>query len=77
MSVCTATPIARPPELRVRDLLGEHERRVVVAALAAVVLGLVEAEEAELAHAPEDRVGEGRLLPLLGVGRELLDREVA
>jgi hypothetical protein len=26
MSVCTATPIARPPGLRVDDLLGEHER---------------------------------------------------
>ena len=77
MSVWTATPIARPPELRVDDLLGEHERRVVVAALAAVLLGLVEAEEAELAHAAEDRVGEGRLLPLLGVRRELLGREAA
>ena len=46
MSVWTATPIARPPRARVHDLLGEHERRVVVAALAAVLLGLVEAEEA-------------------------------
>ena len=25
MSVCTATPMARPPELGVDDLLGEHE----------------------------------------------------
>ena len=63
--------------VRVDDLLGQHERRVVVAALAAVLLGLVEAEEAELAHAREDPVGEGRLLPLLGVRRELLDREAA
>ena len=46
MSVWTATPMARPPRLRVDHLLGEHERRVVVAALAAVLLGLVEAEEA-------------------------------
>src|SRR6266576_1726716 len=30
-----------------------------------------------IAHPPEHRVGEGRLLPLLGVGRELFDREVA
>ncbi len=59
------------------DLLGEHQARVVVAALAAVLLGLVETEEAELAHPPEDRVGEGCLLPLLGVRRELLDDEVA
>jgi hypothetical protein len=29
-------------------------------------------EEAELAHPVEDRVGERRLLPLLGVRRELL-----
>ncbi len=63
--------------LRVRDLLGEHERRVVVAALSAVGLGLVEAEKAELAHAMEDRVRERRLLPLVGVRRELLLRERA
>ena len=63
--------------VRVADLLGEHQARVVVAALAAVLLGLVEAEEAELAHAREDRVGEGRLLPFLGVRRQLFDREVA
>ena len=36
----------------------------------------VEAEEAEFAHAGEDGVGEGALLPLLGVRRELLDDEV-
>ena len=60
-----------------RDLLGQHQARVVVAALAAVLLGLVEAEEAELAHAREDRVRERRLLPFLGVGGELFDREVA
>jgi hypothetical protein len=57
MSVCTATPIARPPRARVRHLLGEHEVAEVVAALAAVLLGLGEAEEAELAHAREDPVG--------------------
>src|SRR5258708_7735264 len=59
------------------QLLGEHQGRVVVAALAAVLLGLVEPEEAELAHPLEHPVGEGRLLPLLGVGLELLDREAA
>ena len=61
MSVWTATPIARPPELRLDDLLGEHDVAVVVAALAAVLLGVGEAEEAELAHAREDPVGEGLL----------------
>ena len=76
MSVWTATPIARPPDRRGADLLAEDERGVVVAALAAVLDRLVEAEEAELAHPREDGVGEGRLLPLLGVGRELLGDEV-
>ena len=55
-----------------RHLLGEHQVAVVVAALAAVLLGIREAEEAKLAHAPEHRVGEGRLLPLLRVRGELL-----
>ena len=63
--------------MRVRHLLGEHQRRVVVAALAAVRLGLVEAEEAQLAHALEHPVGERGLLPLLGVGLQLLDHEAA
>ena len=77
MSVWTAMPIARPPRLAWTISSAEHERRVVVAALAAVLLGLVEAEEALLAHAREDRVGERGLLPLLGVGRELLGHEAA
>ncbi len=59
----------------VDDLLGEHEARVVVAALAAVRDGLIEAEKAELAHAGEHPVRESVLLPLLGVGLELLDDE--
>ena len=63
--------------VRVRHLLGEHEARVVVAALAAVRLGLVEPEEPELAHPLEHPVRERRLLPLLGVGLELLDHEPA
>ena len=77
MSVWTAIPIAMPARARVDELLGEDERAGVVAALAAVALGLVEAEEAELAHPPEDPVGEGRLLPLVGVRRELLQHERA
>ena len=60
----------------VRHLLGEHERAVVVAALAAVLLGVGEAEEAQLAHALEDPVREGGLLPLLRVRAQLLDDEV-
>ena len=60
-----------------RHLLGQHEVAVVVAALAAVLLGVGEAEEAELAHAAEDGVGEGVLLPLGRVRRELLRHERA
>ena len=56
-------------------LLGEHEVAEVVAALPAVLLGIGQAEEAELAHAAEDGVRERRLLPLLRVRRELLDHE--
>ena len=57
----------QPAALGVRHLLGEHERAVVVAALAAVLLGVGQPEEAELAHAREDPVRERRLLPLLRV----------
>src|SRR6202011_3006418 len=42
----------------------------------AVLLGLVQAEEAELAHAREDPVREGRLLPLLRVWSQLFGGEV-
>ena len=70
-------PHRQPAAVGVHDLLGQHQRGVVVAALAAVLLGLVEAEEAELAHPLEHPVGERGLLPLLGVGLELLDHEPA
>jgi hypothetical protein len=59
----------------VHHLLGEHEVAVVVAALAAVFLGVGEAQEAELAHAREHRVRERRLLPLVGVRSQLLRHE--
>jgi hypothetical protein len=59
----------------VYELLGEHEVAEVVAALAAVLLGVGEPKEPELAHAVEHGVGEGRLLPLLRVRCELLDHE--
>jgi hypothetical protein len=68
---------AHPAGVGVADLLGEHDRGVVVAALASVLLGLVEAQEAQLAHPREHPVGERRLLPLLGVGSQLLGREGA
>ena len=48
-----------------RHLLGHDDAREVVAALAAVLLRVGEAEEAELAHAGEDPVGERVLLELL------------
>jgi hypothetical protein len=64
-----------PARVRVDHLLGQHEVAVVVPALAAVLLGEREPEQPELAHAPEDRVGERRLLPLLGVRRELARHE--
>ena len=67
---------AEPAAVGVRHLLGEHERAVVVAALAAVLLGVGEAEEAQLAHALEDPVRERGLLPLLRVRAQLLDDEV-
>jgi hypothetical protein len=59
----------------VGELLGEHQARVIVAALAAVLLGLVQAEEPELAHPREHRVRERRLLPLLGVRLQFGDDE--
>src|SRR2546430_1791158 len=41
------------------------------AALSAVLLGHRQPEEPELPHAADDRVREGRLLPLLDVGLDL------
>ena len=70
-------PHPQPAAVRVDHLLGEDQRGVVVAALAAVLLGLVESEEPELAHPLEHPIGKRRLLPLLGVGLELLDHKAA
>ena len=64
-----------PAVVRLRHRLATHDRHEVVAALAAVLLGEVDAEEAELAHALEDPVREAVALPLLGVGRKLLPAE--
>ena len=67
----------QPAAVGLGHLLGEHEVAVVVAALAAVLLRVGETEEAELAHAREDPVVEGLLLPALGVGGQLLLHERA
>ena len=75
MSVCTPTPIARPAVGAVVELLAEDQLAQEVAALPAVLLGLVQAEEAALAHAREHRVREGRGLPLVDVRRELRRHE--
>ena len=75
MSVWTAIAHPQASALGVHHLLGEHEVAEVVAALAAVLLGVGEAEQPELAHAREHGVGERRLLPLLRVRRQLLDDE--
>ena len=56
-----------------RDLFDHDAGGHRVRTLAAVLLRIGEPEEAELAHAAEDGVGERRLLPLLRVRRELLD----
>src|SRR5262249_11283060 len=57
---------------RVAEALGADHRVVVVAALAAVLLGEAEAEEAQLARPGDHLAGPGRLLPLVAVGEELL-----
>ena len=75
MSVCTAMPIDSPPEPENESSSASTRLREVVAALTAVGLRHREPEEPELAHAPEDGVRERRLLPLLGVRRELFDHE--
>ena len=60
-----------------RHLLGQHDGREVVAALSAELLRVPQAEETELAHPLEDRVGEGLLLPLLEVRLHLFLQELA
>ena len=78
MSLCTSRPIVTPAEPQLRELLGLRDAEPVVAAGAAVLLGVVRAEDAELAGALEDLVREELgLLPLVGVRRELLLGELA
>ena len=73
MSLWTSRPIDTPAEPQLRQLLGLRDAEPVVAARAAVLLGVVRAEDAELTRALEDLVREELgLLPLVGVGSELL-----
>ena len=68
---------AEPAAAGASHLLGQHDRGEVVAALAAVLRRVAQAQEAELAEPPEDLVGEGLLLPLLEVRLDLLLQELA
>ncbi len=61
-----------PARAGVAHALGPHQRVEVVAALAAVLLGEAEAEEAEVAGALHRRGRPVGLLPLVAVGPELL-----
>ena len=74
----TCAPIAGGQAARAaaRHLLGEDGVVQVVAALAAVLLGVLQAEEADARQPAEDLVGEpARLLPLGGVRAQLLGDE--
>src|SRR5262249_10082583 len=66
-----------PAAVGTRHLLGQDDGREVVATLSAVLRRVAQAEEAELAEPPHDRVGERRLLPLLEVGHDLPLQEAA
>ena len=68
---------AQPAQPRPGHLLGKHHRREVVAALPAVLGWVAQTEEAELAEALEDGVGEGLLLPLLQVRLDFAGEELA
>src|SRR5438552_423214 len=59
---------AQPTAPGPRHFLGKDHRAEVVAALAAVFGRVAQAQKTQLAEAPEYRVGEGLLLPLLQVG---------
>src|SRR5690606_20388888 len=73
-----ADPRRDAPRAAARQLLDEDRVVDVVAALAAVLLRVLEAEVAELGAAAEDVVGKpALLLPLGGVGAELVRDEAA
>ena len=77
MSLWTSRPIDTPAEQAARQLLGLRDAEPVVAARAAVLLGVVRAEDPELTRALEDLVREELgLLPLVGERSELLRREL-
>ena len=66
----------QPARAAARQLLGEDRVVQVVAALAAVLLGVLQAEEADPRQLGEDLVGEpARLLPLGGVRAQLVGDE--
>ena len=73
MWVCTEIAIGIAAAAAAGELLDEDETGGQVAAGPAPALGVVEAEEPELAAAPEDVVGEEPgVLPLVDVGPQLL-----
>ena len=76
MPTCAPMPAASPPDAAARQLLGEDGVVEVVAALPAVLLGVLQAEEAHRRELGEDLVGEpARLLPLGRVGAKLVGDE--
>ncbi len=79
IEVWALSPAATPPEPPRAGQLLDPDRVVQVgAALAAVLLGELQPEEAELGAAPVELAGEfARLLPLVDVGRDLLGDEAA
>src|SRR5207245_10525781 len=68
---------SQPAAASPRQLLGEHQRREVVAALAAVLRWVAQAQKTELPEALEDRVREGLFLPLIEVRLDFLFEEPA
>jgi len=68
---------SQPSGASPRQLLGEHQRREVVAALAAVLRWVAQAQKTELPEALEDRVREGLFLPLIEVRLDFLFEEPA
>ena len=69
-------PAATPARAAAGQLLAEHRVVHVVAALAAQLLGVLQAEEADLGQLREHLVGKpARVLPLGGVGAQLVGHE--
>ena len=76
MPTCAPHARGQPARAAARELLGEDRVVQVVAALPAVLLGVLQAEEADGREPGEDLVGEpARLLPLRRVGAQLVGDE--